>query len=127
MTHIKHVGVIGVYVSSVDAAIDFFVEQLGFEKRTDEQYGESMRWVEVAPPGAQTVLTLSAPGGPDDLQPGDTPLITFNVDDLEAASEELRGRGVDVDPERFPAPPPVPPMIFFRDPDGNRFLLVERH
>jgi catechol 2,3-dioxygenase-like lactoylglutathione lyase family enzyme len=72
-------------------------------------------------------LTLSAPGGPDDLQPGDTPLITFNVDDLEAASEELRGRGVDVDPERFPAPPPVPPMIFFRDPDGNRFLLVERH
>jgi len=21
---------------------------------------------------------------------------------------------------------PVPPMFFFRDPDGNRFLIVER-
>jgi catechol 2,3-dioxygenase-like lactoylglutathione lyase family enzyme len=127
MGHIKHVGVIGVYVSNVDAAIRFFVEQLDFELRSDDVYGEGMRWVEVAPAGAQTLLTLSQPSGPDDLQPGDTPLITFEVDDLDAAATELRERGVDVDAEPFPAPPPVPPMIFFRDPDGNRFLLVERH
>jgi catechol 2,3-dioxygenase-like lactoylglutathione lyase family enzyme len=127
MGHIKHVGVIGVYVTDVDAAIGFFVEQLGFELRDDTSYGEGMRWVEVAPAGAQTMLTLSSPTGPDDPQPGDTPLITFDVDDLDAAVDELRGKGVDVDEERFPAPPPVPPMIFFRDPDGNRFLLVEAH
>jgi catechol 2,3-dioxygenase-like lactoylglutathione lyase family enzyme len=127
MSHIKHVGVVGVYVSSVDAAISFFVDRLSFEIRSDELYGEGLRWVEVAPPGAQTVLTLSQPSGPDDLQPGDTPLITFEVDDLDAAVADLREHDVDVDAERFPAPPPVPPMIFFRDPDGNRFLLVERH
>ena len=127
MPGINHVGVIGVTVSDVGAAIAFYVEKLGFELRSDDLYGEGMRWVEVAPPGAQTALTLSPPSGPDDPQPGDAPAMSFDVDDLDATVAELRRRGVDVDAEPFAAPPPVPPMIFFRDPDGNRFVLVERH
>ena len=111
MTGIKHVGVVSVTVSDVDAAIAFFVEKLGFEDRDDQLYGEDVRWVEVAPPGAQTVLALSTPSGPDDVQPGDTPLISFTVDGFDATVAELRGRGVDVDPERLAAPPPAPQMI----------------
>jgi hypothetical protein len=37
----------------------------------------------------------------------------------------MREQGVDVD-DVMRMDPPVPPMFFFRDPDGNRFLLVQR-
>ena len=37
-----------------------------------------------------------------------------------------RARGVDADEAVMRMGDPVPPMFFFRDPDGNQFLLVER-
>jgi catechol 2,3-dioxygenase-like lactoylglutathione lyase family enzyme len=57
-TRIKHVGTVIVPVSDQDRALDFYVEKLGFEKRTDAAYGDGDRWVEVAPPGAETTIAL---------------------------------------------------------------------
>ena len=34
-------------------------------------------------------------------------------------------RGVDVDEEVSRMGGPVPPMFWFRDPDGNKLLIVE--
>jgi hypothetical protein len=48
-------------VRNQDAAIDFYVEKLSWEKRVDSPYGDGARWVEVGPQGAATALALLKP------------------------------------------------------------------
>ena len=59
-TTITDVRTVGVTVSDQDAALAFFVDTLGFEKRLDAPISPTMRWVEVAPPGAKTSIALTA-------------------------------------------------------------------
>ena len=60
-THIAQIGTVIVPVSDQDQALAFYVEKLGFEKRADIPFGKGDRWVEVAPPGADTTLALMPP------------------------------------------------------------------
>ena len=119
--HITQVGTIGVPVTDQDRALEFYLEKLGFEKRLDVPYGEGQRWIEVAPPGAATTIALvrSRDGDPTGI---DTQ-VRFSTDDAEADHADLKARGVDADAEvmRYPVP-----MFSFRDPDGNRLMIVER-
>ena len=113
-----------------------FYEALGFEKRSDIPWGDGYRWVEVYPPDSSTGIALVPPGprDPTGVQTG----IILNTNDIDATHAHLRSRGVDVDAEvaRVGAPAevrigpvelagPVPPMFWFRDPDGNTLLIVE--
>jgi catechol 2,3-dioxygenase-like lactoylglutathione lyase family enzyme len=113
-----------------------FYEALGFERRNDIPWGDGYRWVEVYPPGGTAGIALVPPrqGDPAGVQTG----IILNAGDVDAAHKEMQSRGVDVDAEvaRAGAPAsirigavelagPVPPMFWFRDPDGNALLLVE--
>jgi catechol 2,3-dioxygenase-like lactoylglutathione lyase family enzyme len=123
-TRITQVGTVMVPVGDQDQAIAFFIEKLGFELRGDTPFGEGDRWVEVAPPGAATTVALVQPR--EGESPGIMTRIGFNSEDIDADHETLRSRGVDVDEEVMRMGDPVPPMFFFRDPDGNHFLLVER-
>ncbi len=113
-----------VTVSDQDAAIAFWTGKLGFDKRSDTPYGDGQRWVEVAPPGGEARLALTPPMGPDQ-HPGEDTGISFSTDDLEADHASLRDQGIDIE-DVMRMDPPVPPMAFFRDPDGNRYLLVEQ-
>jgi predicted enzyme related to lactoylglutathione lyase len=63
----------------------------------------------------------SPPGKPVGVETG----IRLASGDAEADHADLLARGVDVDAEimRWPG---VPPMFYFRDPDGNRLIVVER-
>jgi catechol 2,3-dioxygenase-like lactoylglutathione lyase family enzyme len=122
-THISAIGTVMVPVSDQDKAIEFFCEKLGFEKRTDTPYGNGDRWVDVAPPGAATTIALTSPG--EQMQPGAWTAIAFSSSDIDADHEELRSRGVDVDDEVMRMGDPVPPMFWFRDPDGNSYLIVQ--
>lgn len=135
------IGVIGtvfVPVSDQQRALDFFIGALGFEKRMDFTYGGTLRWIEVAPPGASRRIALVPPG--EGASPGgDIARCAFEVTDIEAVHARLLAQGLDVDP-RIAEPggsrpglvspatrieDPVPPQFFLRDPDGNRFLVVE--
>ena len=50
--------------------------------------------------------------------------ISLRTADVDAAHEHLRSQGVDADDVlRFD--PPVPPMFFFRDPDGNTLHVAQ--
>jgi len=113
-----------------------FYEMLGFEKRNDGPWGNGHRWVELYPPNAPTGIALVPPGpsDPTSVQTG----IIFNTDDIDATHADLRALGVDVDESvaRVGAPAeirigavetagPVPPMFYFRDPDGNSLLIVQ--
>jgi catechol 2,3-dioxygenase-like lactoylglutathione lyase family enzyme len=122
-TRITGVGTVGVPVTDQDRALDFYLGKLGFEKRLDAPFGGGQRWIEVAPPGAATTIALLPPreGVPTGVDTG----IRFATEAAEAAHTDLLACGVDADPEmmRWEG---VPPMFFVRDPDGNRFVIVER-
>jgi lactoylglutathione lyase len=120
-TTIEDVRTIGVAVADQDAAIEFYVTTLGFEKRLDAPISPTMRWVEVAPRGASTSIALQATEDATDVS-GDTG-IRFTVPDAEAEHVAMLERGVNVgEMLRFDG---VPPMYTFDDPDGNRFYVVE--
>ena len=111
---------------------------LGFEKRADFTYGGGSRWIEVAPPGAANTISLVPPSEGESAG-GDEARCAFATRDIEADHAALRAGGVDVDAEiartggRRPGlvsldaviADPVPAQFFFRDPDGNRFLIVQ--
>jgi catechol 2,3-dioxygenase-like lactoylglutathione lyase family enzyme len=109
----------------VDRAIEFYVEKVGLEKRVDIPFGGQYRWVEVAPAGADTTIALAPP-------PPDRPEVAGNretgislyVEDIDAYHAELRDAGVDVDEEVSRMGGPVPPLLWFRDPEGNTLMVV---
>lgn len=122
-TRIAQVGTVMVPVSDQDRALEFYGEKLGFETRTDVPFGDGDRWVEVAPVGATTTVALVLPREGESA--GIETRIGFTSDDIDADHASLRDRGVDVD-DVMRMGDPVPPMFFFRDQDGNSFLIVER-
>jgi predicted enzyme related to lactoylglutathione lyase len=107
-----------------DAAIEFYVEKLGFEKRTDVPFGGQYRWVEVYPPTGTTGIALAPPqpGAPTSVETG----IIIAAEDIDATHGQLRDSGVDVDAEVMRMGDPVPPMFWFRDPNGNSLLIVQQ-
>jgi catechol 2,3-dioxygenase-like lactoylglutathione lyase family enzyme len=138
ITRITQVGAVFVPVADQDRALAFYVEKLGFEKRVDFSYGEGIRWIEVAPPGAANTIALVAPGEGEPAG-GDEAYCAFATQDIEADHATLRAGGVDVDAEiartgkhrqglvstDVSVGDPVPAQFFFRDADGNRFLIVQ--
>jgi len=123
-TQITQVGTVIVPVSDQDRTLEFFTAKLGFEKRVDLPYGEGYRWLEVGPPGGQTSVAIVPPREGDPV--GVETRIGFATGDVDGDHAELRERGVDVDDEVMRMGDDVPPMFFFRDPDGNRYLIVQR-
>ncbi len=106
-----------------DRSVEFY-ETLGFEKRTDIPFGDRYRWVEVYPPSGTTGIALAPPreGDPTAVQTG----ISLTTDDIDATHAHLQSSRVDVDAEVARMGEPVPPMFWFRDPDGNTLLIVEQ-
>jgi catechol 2,3-dioxygenase-like lactoylglutathione lyase family enzyme len=123
-TKIAQVSTVIVPVSDQDGAIAFYTEKLGFEKRADTPFGSGDRWVEVAPKGGTTTLALMPPREGEEV--GINTRVAFASEDVDADHASLRERGVDVDAEVMRMGDPVPPMFFFSDQDGNRYLIVQR-
>ena len=123
-THITQLGTVMVPVSDQDRALEFYVEKLGFEKRADIPFGKGDRWVEVAPQGAPTSISLVLPREGDPV--GIDTRVGLTTESVDADHAELAARGVDVDEQVMRMGDPVPPMFFFRDQDGNSLLIVER-
>jgi catechol 2,3-dioxygenase-like lactoylglutathione lyase family enzyme len=137
-TRICEVGTVFVPVVDQERALEFYLDALGFEKRADFPYGEDSRWIEVAPPGAANTISL-VPTTEGRSAGSDETHGAFATEDIEADHASLRARGVDVDAgiaRKGKGRPglialeatirdPVPSQFFFRDIDGNRFLIVQ--
>ncbi|HEX4018666.1 MAG TPA: VOC family protein [Frankiaceae bacterium] len=123
-TRISKVANVVIPMKDVDTAIDFYTGPLGMQKRTDVPFGGEYRWVEVAPPGADTVIAM-APPGPGGESGGRETGISLQTDDIDAVHSELKAAGVDVDAEVSRMGEPVPPMFWFRDPEANVLLMVQ--
>ena len=137
--YISQVATVFVPVSDQDAALDFYVNKLGFEKRIDSIYGAGAhRWIEVCPPGSTYALAL-VPPSEGNVAPGDHTYCALLSTDVDATHAALRDAGVNVDPiaregssrtglnsVKISVHDPAPPQFLFRDLDGNRFLVVSQ-
>ena len=122
-TRVNKLNTVMVPVADQDAAIAFYVEKLGFEKRTDIPFGNGYRWVEVAPGDAETTIALAPP--PEGRPTGNRETgIGLQTDDIDAYHAELKAAGVDVDAEVSRVGDPVPPLFWLRDPEGNSLMVV---
>ena len=121
-TRIGAINLVIIPSTDQDRSIEFY-ESLGFEKRTDVPFGEQYRWVEVYPPSGTAGIALAPPreGDPVGIQTG----ISLTTDDIDSSHAQLRALGVDVDAVVARMGDPVPPMFWFRDPDGNTLLVVQ--
>ena len=117
--------VIGVPVSDVDRASDFYVNKVGFHLDHDIEPGPGMRVVQMTPPGSPTsvVIGRGLPLG----DPGTTKGIQLVVDDIDTARAELAERGVGITEVQQLGPEGAPGsrFAFFSDPDGNGWSLQE--
>jgi catechol 2,3-dioxygenase-like lactoylglutathione lyase family enzyme len=131
MTNITQLSTVIVRVADQDRALEFYAGLLGFEKLSDFTYAGGARWIEVAPPGAATSLSLAPGNGGADTG------VALDSKDVEADHAALRERGVDVDESILREGDPVvhwagavlagvPAMFRFRDPDGNSLLVVQQ-
>jgi catechol 2,3-dioxygenase-like lactoylglutathione lyase family enzyme len=121
-TMIESVPVVSVPVSDQDRARAFYTDTLGFELKTENAFGEGMRWIEVAPKGSTTSLSLVI--WFETMEPGSLQGLAFAVDDVRASYEKFRTKGVSFD---FP-PREMPGGLqaVFRDPHGNGFVIAGR-
>jgi predicted enzyme related to lactoylglutathione lyase len=123
-SRIGQISLVVVPAADQDRSIEFYERALGFEKRTDIPFGDKYRWVEVYPPSGTTGIALAPPREQDEV--GVQTGITLTTDDIDATHTALQGSGVDVDAEVSRMGDPVPPMFWFRDPDGNTLMVVEQ-
>lgn len=122
--HLHQVGRVAVTVADTDRAVDFYVGTLGFEKTVDEPMGPDMRWVEVSVAGSPTTIALAPPPPGTDAGGTQTGII-LDTSDVDADHAALKAAGVDVDEEISRWGGPIPPMFWFRDPDGNSLCVVQ--
>ena len=128
--------VVVIPVSDVDRSKEFF-ENLGWRLDADIAVGDNFRIVQFTPPGSGCSVSFGK--GTTTAAPGSAEHLELIVSDIEAARNELIGRGVDVS-EVFHGSPfskagrisgPDPQRQSYRsyasfeDPDGNGFLLQE--
>jgi catechol 2,3-dioxygenase-like lactoylglutathione lyase family enzyme len=119
-------------VSDVDRAKEFY-EGLGWRLDIDVEPAPGIRAVQFTPPGSGCSISFGE--GLTDAEPGSIDRLETAVYDIEAAREDLIGRGVNVselfhlDGGFVPGPDPqrasYNTYATFSDPDGNGWLLQE--
>ena len=131
----NRIGHVTFWVKEQQQALDYYTGVLGFEKRQDDSFemgDQGFRWVTVAPPGAETALTLIEPNpmmgehmsewaqGAIGRAPG----LVLETDDIQAVHQQLTAKGVE-----FIEPPTMQPyglmQAQFKDLYGNVIVLVE--
>jgi catechol 2,3-dioxygenase-like lactoylglutathione lyase family enzyme len=122
--------VVTVPVSDVDRAKRFY-QSLGWRLDADFDGGD-VRLVQMTPPHSQCSIHFGK--GITPAVPGSLDRLLLAVNDIDAAREDLAGRGVEVSQvEEQPKPPGFPDLpgrsyfayASFSDPDGNGWLLQE--
>jgi catechol 2,3-dioxygenase-like lactoylglutathione lyase family enzyme len=117
--------VVVVPVTDVDRAKEFYLEKMGFHLDADAQPTESMRVVQMTPPGSACSLTVGPVLVDPATPPGPRASLQLVVTDIEAARTELLGRGVEVGDVQVLDPRDGGKFLFFADPDGNPWAVQE--
>jgi catechol 2,3-dioxygenase-like lactoylglutathione lyase family enzyme len=118
--------VVQVPVTDVDRAKAFYVDQAGFTADHDTQISDTMRVVQLTPPGSACSIVIGT--GMNAMAPGSVEGLQLVTTDMDAARGELVERGIEVS-EVVDMGRPGGETSFkfanFKDPDGNAWVLQE--
>ena len=124
---IKDVPLTGIFVKDQEAALDFYTNKLGLEKVEDEPYGEGARWITVSPAEMRIKIVLKeAERAHEKAMVGRSdgaPILTLGTDDVHAAYERMRERGVRFLGEPYRYPWGIGALLL--DQDGSPILLLQ--
>jgi lactoylglutathione lyase len=124
---INKVGQIMVYVNNQDEAVNFWTEKVGFVIISEEDNGNGMRWIEVAPSqDAETSIILHNKEFVAKMSPElnlGTPSLLFFTDNLEALYKDLSSKDITVGEI---VEMPSGKVFNFADGEENYFAVMER-
>jgi catechol 2,3-dioxygenase-like lactoylglutathione lyase family enzyme len=112
---------IHVPVTDVDRAKAFYVDQCGFNADHNHRVNETMRFVQITPPGSACSIAFGEGLG-GTIEPGSLDVIQAVIPDADAALAQLKAAGVNaegVDEQAWGR------FVTFADPDGNRWTLQQ--
>lgn len=133
---ITHIHSTTIVVSDQEASLDFYVNTLGWEKRTDNMVSDNYRFLTVAPVGAQTELVLD-PAHIHGVEPGAGlggknsgveagTGISLTVENVAEAYQMLLDKGVQFSKPLEEMPWGGDKATWLLDPDGNSFFFIGR-
>ena len=107
-------------VSDVDAAKHFYVNQVGFADDFDQRVDDSLRFVQLTPPGSACSVVIGE--GTTDMVPGSQRIQIVVPNAVEARRHLLDGGVAGVSEV---TPLDWGTFVYFSDPDGNQWSLQE--
>ncbi len=111
---------VAIPVTDVDRAKSFYVDRVGFTADHDHQVNESLRFVQLTPPGSACSIVLGT--GITEMAPGSQKGLQVVVPDAEAARQHLLDNGVEASEVDVQ---PWGSFVYFSDPDGNTWSLQQ--
>lgn len=123
---ISKVGQIMLYVDNQDEAVEFWKEKVGFSVVSEEDNGQGMRWIEVAPKSEETSIILHNKEFVAKMSPGlnlGTPSIMFFSENLDELHSDLSNKNVKVGEI---VNMPSGRVFNFADYEENYFAVMEK-
>ncbi|WP_026679414.1 VOC family protein [Fictibacillus gelatini] len=124
---INQVGQIMLYVNDQDGAVNFWTEKAGFSVISDENNGQGMRWIEIAPTKeAETSIILHNKELVAKMQPElnlGTPSLMFFTENLDKLYNDLASKNVTVGEI---VNMPSGRVFNFADNENNYFAVMEK-
>lgn len=127
----KKIGHVTILVKNYDEAIDFYTQKAGFILLTDNNFGNGMRWVTVAPSkdSETAIVFVEADTAEKEARLGTQAanhvFMVVHTDDCYRDYEKMKSNGVNF----FGEPKEVPwgIEVVFEDLYGNRLDLVQHN
>ncbi|WGU95993.1 VOC family protein [Paenibacillus dendritiformis] len=124
---IHKVGQIMLYVNNQDEAVKFWTEKVGFRVISEENNGQGMRWIEIAPTeGAETSIILHNKEFVAKMSPGlnlGTPSLLFFTENLDELYTEFSTKNIKVGDI---IDMPSGRVFNFADDEDNYFAVMEK-
>ncbi|MGB8002283.1 MAG: VOC family protein [Anaerobacillus sp.] len=125
---IDQVGQIMLYVNNQNQALQFWTEKVGFNFVSEEDNGQGMRWIEIAPTlgTGTTSIILHDKAFIAKMEPDlnlNTPSIMFFSNDLDALYNDFSNKNITVGEM---VTMPSGRVFNFADDENNYFAVMER-
>ena len=124
---ITKLGQVMLYVNNQDEAVKFWTEKVGFQVISEEDNGEGMRWIEIAPSKeSETSIILHNKEFVAKMSPElnlGTPSLMFLTEDLEGLYGKLTEENVTVGEM---VNMPSGKVFNFADGEENYFAVMEK-
>jgi len=110
-----------IVVKDLKKAIKYYTEVVGLKLM---EHNEEYHWAELQGHQGGARLGIAQECDMEEVKPGQNAVVTFRVDNIEDALEEMKKKGAACVGKLFEVPGHVK-MQTVQDTDGNRFQMVE--